>query len=409
MYEFEKNKLKAYIGKKQYELFKSYRCILAGGAITSLFTNKPINDLDIYFRCKDDVMQFFVNEIMSTNIWVLANTKKAFLFKQSQSDVLIQLIYFQTFKTAEDIFDTFDFTACMGAYDFDKEEFVFHDDFFKANSQRHLMFNSSTAFPLVSALRVEKYKEKGYSISKTEYLRILLTCMNLHIDNYEDLKDQLGGMYGVDYDEIIQPKEDEEFDLPAIIERMSQIIYSPDYFKPLTTQKEIEPTIAYIYRILGETMDVYKCKDKLLTVVNGYFEDITSDVDLKTDNVRLMELSELFKPGFKLYKIVSKKGRRYFSNFDGKFEYVPGEFAVGKGVTYYPKKNVGIFGFQTIGETIESRGPVSKNEVIIELEVESANEIININSDNAIEVSRAKFTREVPAEEYDKEKQGCLQ
>ena len=69
--------------------------------------------------------------------------------------------------------------------------------------------------------------------------------MNLHIDNYEDLKDQLGGMYGVDYDEIIQPKEDEEFDLPAIIERMSQIIYSPDYFKPLTTQKEIEPTIAF--------------------------------------------------------------------------------------------------------------------------------------------------------------------
>ena len=86
MYEFEKNKLKAYIGKKQYELFKSYRCILAGGAITSLFTNRPINDLDIYFRCKDDVMQFFVNEIMSTNIWVLANTKKATVYKGYKQD-----------------------------------------------------------------------------------------------------------------------------------------------------------------------------------------------------------------------------------------------------------------------------------------------------------------------------------
>lgn len=113
---------------------------------------------------------------------------------------MLQLICFDTFDTPKKIFDTFDFTVCMGCYDFKKEKFVLHSDFLKHNSQRILMFNDKTRFPIVSALRVDKYKQKDYTISKTEYLRIILTCMDLHIDNYEDLKEQLGGMYGVNGD-----------------------------------------------------------------------------------------------------------------------------------------------------------------------------------------------------------------
>ena len=44
MYEVEKAKIKQAIGGDVYDMLKETKCILAGGAITSLFTNKEIND-----------------------------------------------------------------------------------------------------------------------------------------------------------------------------------------------------------------------------------------------------------------------------------------------------------------------------------------------------------------------------
>ena len=45
-YVKEKLKLKRMI-PKTYEILKKYNCYIAGGAITSLFTEKEINDIDI--------------------------------------------------------------------------------------------------------------------------------------------------------------------------------------------------------------------------------------------------------------------------------------------------------------------------------------------------------------------------
>ncbi|MEC1259989.1 hypothetical protein P9D34_05915 [Bacillus swezeyi] len=49
-YQFEKNKLYAYLGKDLVKSLKKFEVIVAGGAITSLFNNKAINDIDLYFR-----------------------------------------------------------------------------------------------------------------------------------------------------------------------------------------------------------------------------------------------------------------------------------------------------------------------------------------------------------------------
>ena len=47
MYEVEKRKIKEMLGSEVYDVLKETKCVLAGGAITSLFTNKEINDFDI--------------------------------------------------------------------------------------------------------------------------------------------------------------------------------------------------------------------------------------------------------------------------------------------------------------------------------------------------------------------------
>ena len=57
-YEIEKTKLLKIIPKSLQEAFESHFCIIAGGAITSIFTNSEINDLDVYFHSKDDLIKY---------------------------------------------------------------------------------------------------------------------------------------------------------------------------------------------------------------------------------------------------------------------------------------------------------------------------------------------------------------
>lgn len=62
MYERQKSKLKelfhadADFGKGEIlQELKKYKCWIAGGAILSIFTGEEVNDVDVFFRSKEDV------------------------------------------------------------------------------------------------------------------------------------------------------------------------------------------------------------------------------------------------------------------------------------------------------------------------------------------------------------------
>src|SRR5690606_3144507 len=97
------------------------------------------------------------------SVYVNGLTQRSIMIGDKEN--IHQLMWFKYFNTAQDIFNSFDFTVCMGAFDFETEEFIFHPDFFKHNSQRYLKFNTGTDFPVMSLLRVDKYRQKGYDIS----------------------------------------------------------------------------------------------------------------------------------------------------------------------------------------------------------------------------------------------------
>lgn len=178
---YEKSKLYDYLDNMIDEL-KDAKVFVAGGLITSLFCNREINDIDIYFRDKESFISFMYKMYNGSTIW--SHTKKATLFVKD--DKHAQLIHFKFFESAQDIFDTFDFTVCMGCFDFATEEFIFHPDFLRHNSQRILEFNPNTAYPIVSALRIQKYEKKGYRISKPEFLKVILACLKLQITSYDE-------------------------------------------------------------------------------------------------------------------------------------------------------------------------------------------------------------------------------
>ena len=167
---------------------------LAGGAITATFTKHPVNDLDFYFRDYESFRRA-VDDAYDDGRWCVALTPRAITFGKSGDRPTIQLMYFKFFETAEAIFESFDFTACMGALDTASGELIFHPRFMADACARELHFNHRTEFPLASGLRVQKYLERGYTISGDEWLKVLLACQFNTPTGWEELQTQLGGHY----------------------------------------------------------------------------------------------------------------------------------------------------------------------------------------------------------------------
>jgi antitoxin component HigA of HigAB toxin-antitoxin module len=392
-YIFEKKKLYNYLGKHLTDTLKEHNAYIAGGCITSLFCNREINDVDIYFKCKEDAGNF-IETIISDRGWILSHTNKATAFKYG--DKTCQVIHFDYFPEVKDIFSKFDFTVCMGAFDFNQDEFVLHEDFLKHNAQKILKFNENTAYPIISALRVQKYEDKYYTISKPEYIKVLLTCMNLKIDNYEDLKEQMSGMYGVNYDKILEPVKDQEFNLQDIIKSLTDLILDDDYFKAPVKYEFPDDIEDLAYKISGKKIKVVKFDNKYYKFRNHDFEYFIDEKDIKSDLYETVNINTVIGKGTKLYKFVCKKDDKYFSFNDGQFEYKIGEIAVSNSKLGCSSKGI-YCGYMQNCDDFSYRH--NKGTVLLELEIIDDNDIIDLSN---LRIDKVKVIREVPKEEYEK-------
>lgn len=392
-FTFEKNKLKAYLGEDLYNSLKRSKAIIAGGMISSLFTNKDINDVDVYFRDYNS-LYLFADRTLSGN-HVVSHTKKAtqFIQKYLEKQILVQIIHYRTYEKVEDIFNTYDFTVCMGAYDFEIEEFILHPEFLKHNSQRILRFNSNTSYPLISAIRTQKYEDKGYKISKAEYFRVLMTCMTLDIKSYDELKEQLGGMYGESYDRLFDDVKDEEFDLQVAIDRIANFSKSENFFK------EYRPIDYDIDEILddldkGERL-VVKLKDgNEYRVING---EVIGEYASEKEATEL-DVNELYKDK-KFYKFVEKSEESLQSFFRSAFKYVIGEEV--KAEKEYPNSSYGAHGKLFFNHKYELKSSTyfsNTDKVLIEVEIDGVDVIDD--SLHEITATKCKVIREVPDTEW---------
>lgn len=309
-YKYEKEKLNQ-LSRGLLNIVKKYNCYIAGGAVTSVFTGREINDIDIYFKNKTDLYNLLVNE----NMYILHTTDKSITF--SYRDIQCQAIFFDYFEKASDIFDRFDFTVCMGAYDCTEDKFVLHKDFIRHNSQRRLIFNENTDYPIISCLRVDKYKSKGYEIGKMEFIKMMLCVNKLNIKTFSDFKKHVGGMYGESYNKAFDEIEQDSFDIGVAIEKLNNLIYTTENnptavdFKGLSKEEFLRLILSF------DKKHIFKFK-------NEYFDDEFLEVRLDEDNESLYEIKpiqEVIKPPYIFYKIVKKREDRYFSRHDRDFEY----------------------------------------------------------------------------------------
>lgn len=368
MYEREKYRLKTLIGETAYNKLCQYKCFLAGGAITSIFTGKEINDFDIYFRSAEDLAEALYNDY--NDQYIIAKTDKAILFKDN--GVKIQFIYFRYFETPQAVFDTFDFTVCMGAFDFQTEEFILHPDFLRDNVARTLRFNPGTAFPIVSALRVAKYEYKGYTISKPEMMRILLTISQLNIHDHTTLKAQLGGMYGESYDALIDTSE--ELDMAKVLAQLAE--YDPVCIKdPIIascSSCDIGNWDMFVYELTGVKVPVIYYANSYWIFENGHFSwlyGVHCEADIRPWYT-LVPVESVAKFPMYYYKYVHcMADGTLHSFFDQNFEYKIGQEIVPH------NKNMGLF---CVTESDIQRCPYrdAKDAVLIRLRVDSMDDIL---------------------------------
>lgn len=266
----ELDKLKSACDDELWDILECNNAFIAGGAITSVMTNKPINDVDVYFRSDTDLTRTLLDLFdispdtvyCQTSVWAFNVTDKSIMLKSG--DKLVQFIVYKYFQSPEVLFNSYDFTINMGAYEMKKERWDFHEDFFRHNSQRYLHFNPNTDYPIVSALRVQKYRDRGYSISKAQMLKILLTVSDLQIHSWTEFKDHVGGMYGLVVEDI--------FDITQPFSKMEAVMQLDTVTIPETVSTEscsfdsiVEKLVNKLdLQLLKETLEDIKAKHRFV-------------------------------------------------------------------------------------------------------------------------------------------------
>jgi len=192
-YDRERYLILAKLDKEMIELFKAHGVLLCGGAITSIFTGAKIRDWDLYFPSEASftaVREAFIQHGKEQSRTDLAMT---YTWKKKQRP--FQLIWgVGYFDDPMKVYDHYDYTICMGGFDFQNDRFFFHEDFMKHLAQRRLVFNHKTDFPMSSLLRSMKYVSRGFFISGVELLKLAMTINAKKITNYKELRRQMMGI-----------------------------------------------------------------------------------------------------------------------------------------------------------------------------------------------------------------------
>ena len=341
-YKFEEEKLLKEIPKGIKELFEEDEesFFIAGGAITSIFSRQSINDIDIY--PKTTFAKLKLIDWMQSSTGIQTITEKS-IYGICNGNFYINLVLLENSSCASDIFSKFDFTINMGAYDFDNKTFTFHKDFFRDLASRYIRVNENTLYPLVSVMRTEKYKERGYFIPKNEVAKLLLKTSTLKLESIKDVENHLGGMYGIDFETLLE--KDEEFSIDKICNKLSETSTNYEEYYKIKKEKfdsKIEELITAEINVLieeGFFKNVYRFNKTLFIKKEEIYDIFEFEFDIPK-SVILPEVPE--EAFIYLYKNVMKKDNKYYSYYRKSFEYILNEEIKPEGSDYlyfYPFKS----------------------------------------------------------------------
>lgn len=223
-FEAQKKSVFQFLGSEMQEALQNAEAIIAGGSVLSQFTHSEVNDVDVYFRTREQMVEAFIALTKDWTSVYLGHSERSITLKDRQTQINVQFIYFDFFDNAEAVFEVFDFTVCMAAVELrqnGQHELVLHPSFLGDVASRTLHFNNKTKYPYTSLIRTKKYADKGYKIGRGHLLAIAAACANKKITTWEEAKSQLGGVYGYEVD--LQIDANEEFTQDKLHEVLTKI------------------------------------------------------------------------------------------------------------------------------------------------------------------------------------------
>lgn len=175
-------------GATVLELMGAHDAFIAGGAVTSVFSSEKINDFDLFFPSQDALNAACEN--------VLSDPDKTSLRTDSAVSFIVGGTRIQLVKAVvgnpDDVIKKFDFTICQAAWD--GKQFHFAPDFMQHLSQRRLVYNINSDYPICSLYRARKFIKRGFHFSGIDAIKLGLRIQALRIDNCGELRRQLMGI-----------------------------------------------------------------------------------------------------------------------------------------------------------------------------------------------------------------------
>lgn len=369
-------------------------CFIAGGAVLSAATKTETNDYDVYPKSNKSMIDAFYR-LFDDSCYVVNISDRAVTFKSNTitngkgERAVIQVMTYEEFPTAEKIFEHFDFTVCMGAFDCDTKTHTFHPDFYPDIASKTLRFNPRTRYPLNSLLRLTKYTAKGFFISKPEHIRMILTTISRGMPTtWQELESQIGGTYGREIS--LRCGEDKPFTLDAALEMLADIS-SFTFYEQQNELSEVESKPEYL-------KDLFSTSTKSVVVNSdgNYFivDPETMVVQRQLVGIKPVNCVVLNGTRLKGYKILK-------DNKDG--TYGPGLYnTYGKKVVYalgqetIENNNPYLFVFSTI-DTAKSRA--SRDRLLFEVSYDAAD--LKQISGSEIQVTKLRVDQLIDKESID--------
>ncbi len=156
---------------------------VAGGAILSVLNQVSPNDIDLFFKNKNDLkkaMLFFTSN--SGKVYYESNKVIKIEYKSLKLDLV--KIYFES---PLQCINDFDFDICK-AYVYQNELFL-HNGFKTTFKQRLLVISGNIKYPFSTLYRLQKYTNKGYFLDYNSCKKIYEAIKNSNGTDEEEFYD----------------------------------------------------------------------------------------------------------------------------------------------------------------------------------------------------------------------------
>jgi hypothetical protein len=225
------------------KMMAHHRLMICGGAISSVLTDKKVNDLDFYvYTAGMDALEAR-QALQDAHEWLRkffrdgeVVTLNAVTFKRRGmgNKVYNAQLITRFHGTPAEIFDWFDYTITHGCWvppghplsnDDEGGTFYFGERFLQDIAKRRLVYAGKSRYPICALHRAKKYMDRGYELPGSTIMHVALAVAQLNIRTYRDLKEQLMGIDTAFLYPLLSAQVDDALvDIPAFIEKAFTII-----------------------------------------------------------------------------------------------------------------------------------------------------------------------------------------